>query len=376
MRRKVLTIVFIVLTVAISIASLLSINTNEDIVNGERHDTNDYIVKINYKNDFRILQLSDIHLGTKDNIDEHLDFLALTINNAHADLIVLNGDTFTYANKRVAKQLFDYIDSYGIPWICTFGNHDEQCLFSIDWLTNYLNNYGSNCVFIDVKNDDVFGNSNFAINLMKNNKVHDQIILMDSNRYFFGDYIGYDYIKQSQIDWYERLVSDTKRDNGSLVNSILFMHIPLPEFNDAWNEAGGENAQQAIKEHGGFRDNNSTKGLEGYINYSEYTKRYGSNGAVFEYGYSNPDSCAPEYNSGLFDKIVDLGSTKAVLVSHDHTYNSRILYKGVYLIYGVNSTDRVIRDNNMMGGHVVIIHDDHSLSFEHIYHTYGELSHE
>ena len=102
-------------------------------------------------------------------------------------------------------------------------------------------------------------------------------------------------------------------------------------------------------------------------------KQFGKDGAVFEYGYANPDSSAAKYNSGLFDKVVELGSTKAIMFSHDHTYNSRILYKGVYLMYGINSTDRVIRDNNMMGGLVIVVHDDHSLSFEHIYHTYEDI---
>ena len=64
------------------------------------------------------------------------------------------------------------------------------------------------------------------------------------------------------------------------------------------------------------------------------------------------------------------------MCSHDHVNNSRVLYKGVYFCYGVNSTNRIYRDENMMGGHVIILHDDHSLSFEHIYHTYEELDNE
>lgn len=376
MKSKVFTTFLVLIAIAVSILSFLSIDTSPDINNGQRHSTNDYILNLKYKKDFRILQLGDIHLGSKDNIDEHLSFLTLTINDANADLIVLNGDTFTFASKRVVKQLFDFIDSFEIPWTVTFGNHDEQNSFSIDWLTDFLNNYGSSCMFVDVKNDDVFGYSNFAINLIDNDKIHDQIIFMDSNRYYFGDYIGYDYVKPSQIEWYERLVADTEKQNGSLVKSLLFMHIPLPEFDDAWENAGAEDAINEIKAHGGSREDNSATGLESNVSYSEFTKQYGIDGAIFEYGFSNSDSYGPEYNSGLFDTIVKYGSTKAILASHDHRFNSRILYKGIQLIYGVNSTDRVLRNNNMMGGHVIIIHDDHSLSYEHIYHKYEELYNE
>lgn len=377
MKRIIIVYVLICVVVFLGIESIFSIDKQADIVQGEEHETSEYVLELDYKDDFRILQLGDIHLGTKDNADEHFKILTMTINDADADLIVITGDILTYADKRTAKQLFDFIDSFGIPWTCTFGNHDEQCLFSIDWLTDYLNNYGSNCKFIDIQGDNVFGNSNFAINLMEDNKVNYQILLMDSNRYYFGDYIGYDYIKQSQIDWYERILYDTyKNNNKEIVNSILFMHIPLPEFNIAWYAAGGEDALKAIEENGGFRDENSKTGLEEHKDYSEFTKEFGTGNAVFEYGYSSPDSSAPKYNSGLFDEIKKMNSTKAVIVSHDHTYNSRILYKGVYFVYGVNSTDRVIKDDNMIGGQVVVIHKDHSLTFDHIYHTYKELDNE
>ena len=303
-----------------------------------RYSSEDYILELPYKEDFRILQLSDIHLAAKDNRKLHYDFLNLTISDSDADLIVLDGDIFTFASRSSAKELFAFIDSYGIPWTVTFGNHDEQCYFSIDWLTEQLNNYGSNCIFVDLQDDDVFGNSNFVINLVENDSVTEQIILMDSNRYNFGEYVGYDYIKQSQIDWYERLVNATAVQAGKVVPSILFFHIPLPEFQDAWEAVQSRNPD-----------------------------------AVLEYGERREDSTPPQYNSGLFDKIISLGSTNGIFVAHDHLNDYRILYKGIYLAYGVHSTNRVYYDDGCLGGHVVIVHHDGSLDFEHIYHSYREV---
>ena len=154
MKSKIFTVLLIVFTIVISIASILSIDVSDDIKNGQRHNSDEYVLNLDYKDDFRILQLCDIHLGTKDNVQEHLDFISITINEANADLIVLDGDNFTYADKTTAKRLFDFLDSFGVPWTLTLGNHDEQCAFSIDWMTDYLNNYGSNCKFIDIKGDD------------------------------------------------------------------------------------------------------------------------------------------------------------------------------------------------------------------------------
>ena len=303
------------------------------------HPAGDYILELPYQSDFRILQLSDIHLGNKDNRALQYDFLNLTIQDAEADLIVLNGDLFTFADKSTARELFAFIDSYGIPWTVTFGNHDEQCYFSIDWLTGYLNGFGSNCLFRDLQDDDVFGSCNFAINLTQDGQVFEQIILMDSNRYYCGDYWGYDYIKENQIGWYERIVTYTAEQNvGIAADSILFFHIPFPEFSDAWDAA-----------------------------------QAGSPDAVWEYGEKNEEVCSPEYNSGLFDRILALDSTRAVLVAHDHVNDYRIRYRGVYLSYGVNSTDRIYYQDGMLGGQVLTIRTDHSLSFEPIFHTYSEV---
>ena len=305
-----------------------------------RYDPEDYVLETEYKDDFKILQLSDIHMANKDNQDRQYRFLKLIIEDADADLIVVTGDIFTFADKATAKRLFDFLDSFDTPWSVTFGNHDEQCYFPITWMTDYLNNYGSNCLFKDIQDDDVFGNSNFAINLTNpDGTVKEQVIIMDSNRYNYGEYLGYDYIKQDQIDWYERLVNYTTDNNdGNTVPSILMFHIPLPEWNDAIEAA--EN---------------------------------GDPDAEYQYGEMNEGVSSPKYNSGFFDKILELGSTKAIMVSHDHVDNLRVKYKGVILSYGLTSTDRIYYQDDMLGGTVVTIHNDNSLEYEYLYHTYEEV---
>ena len=181
----------------------------------------DYVLELNYSSNYRILQLTDVHIGDKDNTKLHYDFMDLTIKDANPNLIVITGDVFTYASKGTAKDFCSWLDSHQIPWTLTFGNHDEQCWFSIDWLTGYLNELNekrikdgsSYCVFNDLQDDEVQGNSNFAINLTNGGHVFEQLIVMDSNRYNYNGYFGYDYFHQDQIDWYINLVTETKKDN-------------------------------------------------------------------------------------------------------------------------------------------------------------------
>ena len=297
-------------------------------------DMSQYVAaEFNYKNNFRILQLTDLHLSDKDTRDIHYKFMDLTVNDAKPDMIVVTGDLFTFASMNVAKELFDYLDSKGVPWTVTLGNHDEQCYFSVDWVTNYLNNYGSNCVFKDLQDDDLQGNCNFVINLKENGKVRDQIFIMDSNRYYYGDYFGYDFFKPEQIQWYEDMVKYTKDQNGGTVNSLMFYHIPLPEINDAWEK--GEK--------------------------------------IYDKGEKREACCPPDYNSGFFKKIKELGSTSAMFFGHDHVNNFINKYEGVIFGYGIKSTDRIYHADDMMGGRVIILKDDHSLDYQHIYHQYSEV---
>ena len=297
----------------------------------------DYILEMNYKSDFRILQLTDIHLSDKDDRETQFKFLDLLYQDAsNPDLVVVTGDLFTFAGKDTAKSLFNYFNSKKVPWTVCFGNHDEQCYFSVDWLTETLSNLGSYCMFKDLQDDNVNGNCNFVINLKEGNKVHDQLFVMDSNRYNFDlSQLGYDCFKQDQIDWYEKVVKYTKEQNGDTVNSLMFYHIPLPEVNPAWEEA--KNANAVI------------------------------------YGEKREASCPPDHDYGFFSKIKDLGSTKAMFFGHDHINNFEVDYQGVKFCYGIKSTDRIYHDEDMLGCQTITIHDDHSLKIDRYYHTYAEV---
>jgi len=313
------------------------------------YEAKDYILEMNWKDNFRILQLNDLHLGNKDDQEYQFKFIDLTINdeNASPDLIVLCGDVFTYADKITVRRTFKWLDSHKIPWTLTFGNHDQQSYYSIDWLTGYLNELNdsdsSYCVFKDIQRDDVTGYSNFAINLKDGNAIKEQIILMDSNRYNLGkyedyeEYIGYDAIHEDQIEWYERIINYTKeQNNGTVVPSLAFFHIPLPELEIA------------------YKDETTTK--------------------IFDQNDSPLEvSCPPKINTGLFDKMVELGSTKGVFFAHDHYNNYAVEYKGIVLAYGINSTDRIYYDDDSIGGQLIIVKNDGTPELKHIFHSYGEL---
>jgi len=330
---KVKTLLLIPALFAISLTSCSS--------EGKRHDPLEYKageIVLEEGESFDILQLCDIHLSNKDNQQLQLDFISLTINdaiNSGVDLIVLDGDSFTFADKTTAERLFNFLDGFGVHWTITFGNHDEQAYFSVTWLTEHLNNRNGLCIFKDIQDDDVNGNANFYIDIKDNkNKLFERVYLLDSNRYYFSEYMGYDYIKQNQIDWYKRIVEGTE-----FCESIAFFHIPLPEF------------EIAMK----LYDNKQFDQVE-YLG--------GSHGEGV--------SC-PKNNSKFFDAILEMATTKAIFCGHDHENDLALKYKGIVLSYGTNSTDRIYSDSNMMGGQLITIEQDHQMTLTRIHHSYSEV---
>ena len=310
---------------------------------GVKHDISEYILKADYTSNYRILQLTDVHLSDKDNLDTHFKFMDLTINDANPDMIIVTGDLFTFASKTTAKRFFDFIDGHGKPWTVTFGNHDEQCYFSVDWMTSTLNSYGSHCLFKDIQDDDVQGNANFAINLMQGDAIFEQLIVMDSNRYYYGDYFGYDCFKQNQIDWYSSLIDYTTEQNHGVVPSLMFYHIPLPEINKIWDPEKLElntGADIIVKQA------NTAQGEK---------------------------ACPPDYDNGFFDVIKSKGSTTGMYFGHDHVNDFIVNYQGIDFAYGVKATDRIYYGESQLGGRVITLKDDHSVEYTDIHHTYAEL---
>lgn len=78
----------------------------------------------------------------------------------------------------------------------------------MDELTSFLNERSASpnsyLKFKNNINDNIHGDANFAINLTQNNKVKEQLIIFDSNRYrdVTNDkgYSDYDYIYPEQIE--------------------------------------------------------------------------------------------------------------------------------------------------------------------------------
>lgn len=256
--------------------------------------------------DFKILNISDIHFCcgyfTYNNDVLAVDSIVQLVKNNRPDLIVLMGDinspiwirswcTNAELQTKAIARLFTNI---GIPWAVVFGNHDDEGNMTRQQLANF---YGSidGCLFMEGP-QNITGYGNYVIKLKNHDgTINSGLILMDSNSY--APKTKYDHFHQDQIDWYETQITKLNTEAGFVVKTLLYMHMPFLEYRTAINLYNS-----------------------------------GSEEVEFVGGDKNERvSNSPE--TGFFNKLLELNSTKNVFCGHDHEDNFTLIYKGVSLSF-------------------------------------------
>ncbi|HHU43786.1 MAG: metallophosphoesterase [Bacillota bacterium] len=271
--------------------------------------------------DFRILQLTDIHIGGGW-LSIKTDRLALNavkklVEYTKPDLIVITGDmvypvpihTGSINNKRATQILGTLLDSFEIPWAVTFGNHDSEVysLFELEEISEIYESF-ENCIY-QRGPEDITGLSNYFVNIKnEDGTLNTSLTMIDSNSYIgkIYEFFAYDNIHDDQVEWYEQELKKISAyyELEEIVPSLAFFHIPVNEFGDAWQL---------------YRENPQSDEIEYH---------FGQAGEPGEKVY------APVYRGKIFEKMVELNSTKAIFCGHDHLNDFGITYKGIRLNYG------------------------------------------
>ena len=93
-----------------------------------------------------------------------------------------------------------------------------------------------------------------------------------------------------------------------------------------------------------------------------------------EVGEKNEAICCSDYSSDLFEKAVEIGSTKGIFCGHDHYNNISLEYKNIRLTYGMSidylAMPGISRDTKQRGATTILIHEDGSFDVEPVqYHN-------
>ncbi len=274
--------------------------------------------------EFKVMQLTDIHIGGgwmslgKD--AKALNAVAAMVTAEKPDLVVVTGDIAypvpfqagTFNNLSGAKIFAALMEKLGVYWTVTLGNHDSEIYsyYNREKISNFYEKSGFKYCLYQAGPEDVDGYGNHVINVKNSaGKITQSIFMLDSQAYTKDDPLGfrwlYDNVHENQVEWYKKTVKQINAENGSAVNSIMFMHIPLPELKDAWFE---------------YADN-------GYKNTENVELVYGVAGEKDDIVYCGVGE------DNMFEAMLELGSTKAVFFGHDHKNNFAAKYKGIQLSY-------------------------------------------
>ncbi len=281
--------------------------------------------------DFKVMHLTDIHIGggflSKDVDEKALNAVATMVIKEKPDLVIATGDIAfpvpydagTFNNYSGAKAFANLMERLGVYWDVTFGNHDAEAYsyFDREALGKFYENEDYKYCLFQSGPEDVDGYGNHTIEV-KNSKgvITQAIILIDSQAYVKDNIIEsikgtYDNIHPNQVEWYEKEILRMNAENEKLgeeetVKSLAFFHIPLVEMLDGWTEFADN----------GYKDTENFKFVDGIM---------GEGGKLVYCGLGEDN---------MFEKMLELDSTKAMFNGHDHLNSTTFEYKGIQFSYG------------------------------------------
>ena len=296
--------------------------------------------------ELKIMQIADpqIKFGSFTRDTKTMSLLDRAIKAEKPDICVVTGDLtlsiFTYDAFNYFANFMEERNQY---WTFTYGNHDSQFDCSKYTIFRLLQRY-DHCLFSPGPGD-VYGESNFLVNIFKGSYDADNLIyslvLLDSGMYPDSDNASlsdwvYDWIRQSQMNWYSWAV-DGLRSVKADIQTSMFFHIPLKEFANMYylNElANGREVSDAVKNQLPDVEIRDVKGVVRESDKSAKELVYGDDGysvGIFYQGNAEGATDHPD----VFGYIKEFGCTKALFCGHDHVNNLKGYYDGVYLGYGL-----------------------------------------
>lgn len=260
---------------------------------------------------FTVLQIADtqdsdqLHRGTAALIEAALD-------TVKPDLVVFTGDNtagwwFTMNKAKMARaidRIVEPVARRGIPFAVVPGNHDGESIKGLVTLKDQLEMFQSYPTCLAVDDGALTGCSTY--NLLVSDAAGEKpllnIYMVDSGGFnlFGGD--GEDVMGEDQVQWYRDKSEELKALNGGVpMPSILFQHIPVPEFYTELMDEVAQDTPGAIEGKGA---------QAGHYYLPDESKHLA--------GTLGERPCVAHINKGFYSAWVEQGDVFAAFFGHDH----------------------------------------------------------
>ncbi len=236
---------------------------------------------------FTVLIVSDLRVNGLPLLGDArtMSYLEEAINETMPNFIILNGDVvFSFFNEIAMLRLAQYFEEKAIPWTLNFGNHDGEVGLSRSALVRLLQPFTFCWLQTGPQNITRYSNQWIPIRSPAGTLLH-TLSLLDTNEYQTNGWQReYAPIAADQVAWYHYHLERWEAPN------YLFVHKPLHEFNSPLlSELDPSTVGESV-----------------------------SHGPI---------------NSGLFDRLVEEGSTQVVFAGHDHKNWFSLIEQGIRLQY-------------------------------------------
>lgn len=248
---------------------------------------------------FKIMQFTDLHYSNESNKKQNDSTLVLIkklILKEKPNLVVFTGDVVVYGSILEGwDEVLQPVIDLKVPYVVTFGNHDDEGGYSNEELLSYIKTKPYNITYDE--DTSLPGSGNCSFTIRSSDRLEDKwsLFFFDSHSYSQNSNVGgYDWIKHDQIQWYIDKSNQISKKNEKTIPALAFLHIPLPEYHVVRNQ------DSTI--------GNKTEGV-----------------------------CAPVINSGLYSAFFNQRDVKGVFSGHDHNNDYVGELNGILLGYGRKS---------------------------------------
>lgn len=379
-------------TSAETVAETVSAETSSETEAAETHDPTkpfvtpmngedgiDFIIEFPAGEELTVLQLTDTQMqelsgvrnenrrnqvgnaffshGIHDHETRVWRYMDEAVERSNPDLIVLTGDNIYGElddDGSMWLELCAKMDSYGVPWLTVFGNHDNESGKGVMWQIEQLQNsrYG---VFAQ---GEVTGNSNYNVVIKQGDEYKYLFYLLDTNGcsekpHNIGEGMMPDNpdiakitqasgIYEDQIQWMRSSAASVFDKLGTMP-VMLFYHIPPSDVNTAVTTL--------------YADSYEPQYIFSYAPFS--ADRDG------DFGFATEAIGGGFHAPGFFEAAKEIGCV-GMFMGHQHKVSVSMVYDGIRMTYGLKTGTYDYHESDMLGGTKITIGGDNSFTVEHL----------
>ena len=270
------------------------------------------------------------------------DHIRSLIAQTSPDLIFITGDIVYGSFDDTGKTLrwfIDLMDSFEIPWLPVFGNHDNESNMGVTWQCEQFEK-SPYCLF---SRGSVSGNSNYTVGIFKGDRLVRVLHMLDSNGCHDASdasVIRTPGLYPDQLARMEEIDEIITKAYG-YVPAFAAFHIPTEDFLLAETEKG-------------YRQ----EGRELFVLGVDAEAKDHDFGAKLE-------AYCPIGTQGAFLKTARKCRINGVFVGHCHSINTCISYEGIRYVFGLKTGQYDYHNPGQLGGTLITLHED-SFSVSHV----------